>query len=111
MEDEASGLINCFDNFYSYASVSELEVARYRDKPDVAVIQITNIAGLLMHHLFDNSLMWRWQYGQLGLFAPPAASGNTQNTGQEFSLFGTRSFYGTLSDGLAQQDSSVIPLR
>ncbi len=63
MEDSAPGIINCFDNFYSYASVTEMEIIRYRDQPDVAVLQITNIANLLLHRLYDDTVKGRYEYG------------------------------------------------
>lgn len=49
------GTFQGFDNFYSYASVKEIEIIRYRDKPDTALIQLTNIAGTLSHRLYDNT--------------------------------------------------------
>ena len=53
LEEDNSGPFYCFDNFYSYASVMDIEVIKYRDKPDTAIIQITNLAHTLQHRLYD----------------------------------------------------------
>lgn len=116
MEDEAPSLINCFDNFYSYASVEEMEVIRYQDKPDVAVIQITNIANLLMHHLYDDSIMGRYDlslhpYEQMMSSASPVM-------GQEAAVLMGKNFagqvytYADLSDGgMTSSAKARIPLQ
>ena len=64
MEDSSEGIMQLFDNFYSYASVIDIEVMRYLDKPDLARFQITNIANILQHKLFDNSLQGKWEEDQ-----------------------------------------------
>lgn len=51
-----------FDDFYSYASVLNIEIIRYLDKPDTAVIQVSNLANLLMHKLFDSSVEGRFEF-------------------------------------------------
>src|SRR5947209_12741995 len=48
--------------FYSYASVLNIEIIRYLDKPDTAVIQVSNLANLLMHKLFDSSVEGRFEF-------------------------------------------------
>lgn len=55
LEEDNSGPFYCFDNFYSYASVMDIEIIKYRDKPDTAIIQITNLAHTLQHRLFDDT--------------------------------------------------------
>jgi flagellum-specific peptidoglycan hydrolase FlgJ len=57
MEEDNSGVFYAFDDFYSFASVTDIEIIRFRDKPDVAVIQMTNLARLLSHKLFDDTVM------------------------------------------------------
>jgi soluble lytic murein transglycosylase-like protein len=116
MEDEAPSLINCFDNFYSYASVEEMEIIRYQDKPDVAVIQITNIANLLMHHLYDDSIMGRYDlslhpYEQMMSSSSPVM-------GQEAAVLMGKNFagqvytYADLSDGgMTSSAKARIPLQ
>lgn len=116
MEDEAPGLINCFDNFYSYASVEEMEIIRYQDKPDVAVIQITNIANLLMHHLYDDSIMGRYDlslhpYEQMMSSTSPVM-------GQEAAVLMGKNFagqvytYADLSDGgMTSSSKARVPLQ
>lgn len=64
MEDSSPGLIQAFDNFYSYASVLDIEIIRYMDKPDLAQIQITNLANILQHKLFDNTLQGKYELEQ-----------------------------------------------
>lgn len=55
LEEDNTGPFYCFDNFYSYASVIDIEVIKYRDKPDTAIIQITNLAHTLQHRLYDDT--------------------------------------------------------
>lgn len=55
IEEDNTGPFFAFDNFYSYASVQDIEIIKYQDKPDTAIIQITNLAHLLQHRLFDDS--------------------------------------------------------
>jgi hypothetical protein len=59
MEEDNLGIYYCHDDFYSYSSVTDIEIIRYRDMPDTAVIQLTNLAGLLSHKLFDSSTQGR----------------------------------------------------
>jgi hypothetical protein len=47
------------DNFYSYANVLDMEIIKYRDQPDTAVLTITNKSHLLSHRLFDNTVAGR----------------------------------------------------
>lgn len=56
LEDENQGIFYAFDDFYSWASVMDIEVIRYRDKPAVARIVISNQNHLLDHKLFDATL-------------------------------------------------------
>lgn len=55
IEEDNTGPFFAFDNFYSYASVIDIEVIKYQDKPDEAVIQITNLAHVLEHRLYDDT--------------------------------------------------------
>jgi len=55
IEEDNSGPFFAFDNFYSYASVMDMEVIKYQDKPDTAIVQITNLARLLSHRIFDDT--------------------------------------------------------
>lgn len=55
MEENNTGPFFGFDNFYSYASVMDIEVIKYQDKPDTAIIQITNLAHLLQHRMYDDT--------------------------------------------------------
>lgn len=55
LEEDNSGPFFAFDNFYSYASVIDIEVIKYRDKPDTAIIQISNLAHLLQHRMYDDT--------------------------------------------------------
>jgi hypothetical protein len=56
LEEDNLGPFYAFDNFYSYASVMDIEIIKYRDKPDAAIIQITNLAHTLQHRLFDDTV-------------------------------------------------------
>src|SRR4051812_12132305 len=51
-----------FDDFYSYSSVLNIEIIRYLDKPDTAVIQLSNLANLLIHKLFDSSVEGQFEF-------------------------------------------------
>jgi hypothetical protein len=55
LEEDNTGPFFAFDNFYSYSSVMDIEVIKYQDKPDTAVIQITNLAHMLQHRLYDDT--------------------------------------------------------
>ncbi len=55
IEEDNSGPFFAFDNFYSYSSVIDIEVIKYHDKPDTAIIQITNLAHILQHRLYDDT--------------------------------------------------------
>jgi hypothetical protein len=81
MEDSAPGLMQAFDNFYSYASVLDIEVIKFLDKPDLARIQITNIANILQHKLFDNSLQGRYEHSLTPFFSQTPTSANGVATG------------------------------
>ena len=61
-EEDNSGTFYMFDDFFSYASVLSAEIIRYQDKPDQAVIQLTNIANLLSHKIFDNSIEGKFEF-------------------------------------------------
>src|SRR3954469_13808929 len=62
IEDDNLHTYYMFDDFYSYASVLNIEVIRYQDKPDTAVIQLSNLANLLTHKLFDSSVEGQFEY-------------------------------------------------
>jgi hypothetical protein len=55
MEDANQGVFHQFDNFYSYASISDIEIIKPKDKPWTMVLQMTNLAHLLNHKLFDDT--------------------------------------------------------
>ena len=68
MEDDNQGLFYAFDNFYSYSSVLKWEIIRYHDKPDMALITLTNYSHQLSNKLFDGTKLGKrekkWQYGR-----------------------------------------------
>lgn len=55
LEDKSGQITYAYDDFYSYSSVQSIEVIKYQDKPDAAMISVSNVAGLLSHRLYDNS--------------------------------------------------------
>jgi hypothetical protein len=55
IEEDNNGIFYALDDFYSYSTVLDIEIIRYRDKPHQAIIQLTNIANLLTHKLYDNT--------------------------------------------------------
>lgn len=55
LEEDNSGPFFAFDNFYSYATVIDIEVIKYPDKPDTAIIQISNLAHILEHRMYDDT--------------------------------------------------------
>lgn len=61
MEDHSDRPFYAYDNFYSYASVVDLEIQRYRNLPDTAVIQISNLMHLLDQHLYDATPQGRFE--------------------------------------------------
>ena len=64
MEDKNTNMYYCYDNFSSYSSVLDMELIKYRDKPDTAIIKLTNLSGMLSYRLFDDSVNGRmeWRY-------------------------------------------------
>lgn len=61
MEDHSNRPFYAYDNFYSYATVLDMEIIRYRDKPDTAIIQISNLLHLLDQHLYDGTPQGRFE--------------------------------------------------
>jgi hypothetical protein len=55
MEDHSDKPFYAYDSFYSYASVIDMEIIRYRDKPDTAVIQISDLMHLLDQKIYDTT--------------------------------------------------------
>jgi hypothetical protein len=55
MEDRNDQPFYSYDDFHSFATVIDMEIIRYRDKPDTAVIQISNLMHLLDQHLYDGT--------------------------------------------------------
>jgi hypothetical protein len=56
IEDAAGTVMYAYDDFKSYASVQSIEVIKYRNKPDAALIKLSNLSGILSHKLYDNSV-------------------------------------------------------
>lgn len=50
-----------FDDFYSVNSVLGFEIIRYKDKPDMLLLRLSNSANLLRHRLFDSSVLGRFE--------------------------------------------------
>jgi hypothetical protein len=61
MEDHSDRPFFAYDNFYSYATVLDLEIIRYCTRPDNAVIQISNLMHLLDQHLYDGTPQGRFE--------------------------------------------------
>lgn len=55
IEEDNDGPYYCFDDFYSYNSILNVEVSRHKDKPDIARIQLTNFSSLLNHKFYNNT--------------------------------------------------------
>ena len=62
MEDANEGIYYAFDNFYSYATITDIEMERPADKPATLRIQITNLAHLLDNKLYDGTLAGAWDH-------------------------------------------------
>jgi hypothetical protein len=62
LEDANEGIYYAFDNFYSYASITDIEMERPYDKPATLRIQMTNLSNLLNPKLFDGSLAGAWDH-------------------------------------------------
>ena len=60
-EDANSGVYYAFDNFFSYASVMEIEMERPIDRPATMRLTMTNLAHLFNFKLFDNSTSGKWE--------------------------------------------------
>lgn len=61
MEDNSDRPFYAYDNFHSYATVLDMEIIRYRDRPDEAEIQISNLMHLLDQHLYDGTPQGRFE--------------------------------------------------
>jgi hypothetical protein len=57
IEEDNDGPYYCFDDFYTYNSVVNIEVARYADKPDIARIQLTNFSNILKHKFYNGTTL------------------------------------------------------
>lgn len=55
IEEDNSGTFFAFDDFYSYASVTDIEIIRKESSSDLAIVQITNLSNLLTHRLYDDT--------------------------------------------------------
>lgn len=55
LEEDNSGPFFAFDNFYSYATVIDIEIIKYPDKPDTAIIQISDLSHSLQHRIYDDT--------------------------------------------------------
>jgi hypothetical protein len=103
IEEDNSGVFYALDDFYSYSTVTDIEIIRYQDKPDAAVIQLTNFAALLTQKTFDNTAEGRWEAQHMHRFdkimglgttdgvaaSPSGAGGNTgvivgENQGENY---------------------------
>lgn len=78
IEENNTKVFNMLDDFYSYSNVLDIEIIRYRDKPDTAVFVITNMSHLLSHKLFDNTAAGRREFrDDQGLITMPNSTGTT----------------------------------
>jgi len=62
IEEDNSGAFFMYDDFYSFASVLNMEVIKGQDGKDTAVVQVSNLANLLSHKLYDGSTEGRYEY-------------------------------------------------
>jgi len=79
MFSESSDLpVLLFDDFFAHNAVLDYEVIRYKDKPDMLVIRVSNDAGLLRHRLFDGSVsgVFEKKLARAKEFAPAKDSEN-----------------------------------
>lgn len=53
-----------YDNFYSYATVKDIEIIRYRDRPDTAILQLTDLSHLLDNKVYDSTARGRLESGE-----------------------------------------------
>jgi hypothetical protein len=53
MEEDNQDIFYGFDDFYTYNAVQSIEVQRFSDLPDQAIVVITNFSNLLSHRLHD----------------------------------------------------------
>ena len=91
MEERNQGIFDCLDNFYSYSNILEIEVIRYRDKPDTAVFVVTNMSHLLSHKLFDNTTAGRRELmDERGLaLLPTTSTGDSVTSEADSALLGS----------------------
>jgi flagellum-specific peptidoglycan hydrolase FlgJ len=76
LEEDNLGTFFAYDNFYSYASVTEIEIIRYRDRPHQAIIQLTNLAHLLSHKIYDDTTIGKRERDlEVGKLEVPASDG------------------------------------
>ena len=83
-ESADNGPFYMYDNFYTYASVLSMEVIKYQDKPDVAVIQVTNIANLLSHRAFDSTASGKQEHELSNLQDLPMSSDGPVTNGSPY---------------------------
>jgi hypothetical protein len=116
MEDCNSGVYYAFDNFYSYASVLEVEVIRAWDKPATAVIRLTNISHLFDHKLFDNTMVGRHERNLSRFNTTQSSSSTTTNSEGTAELINKNPITGTISgrdirEGYDPANPKLIPMK
>ena len=57
MEENNLSVFYSFDNFFSYASLQDIEIIRPYNKPATMIIQMTNLAHMLNCKLFDDTTL------------------------------------------------------
>ena len=57
IEEDNDGPFYCFDDFYTYNSILNIEVGKYGDKPDYARIQLTNFSNILSHKFYNGTTL------------------------------------------------------
>ena len=62
MEDANEGIYYAFDNFFSYATITDIEMERPYDKPATLRVQMTNLSHLLSNKLYDGTLAGAWDH-------------------------------------------------
>jgi hypothetical protein len=116
IEDANNGVFNCFDNFYSYSSILDIEVLRPYDKPATAVIRLTNIANLFAHKLYDHTTLGKYEAGLVSGYTRQATGGantdgSTVQTATKNAITGQVTPSMDRTEGFKPGDPKLIPLK
>jgi hypothetical protein len=116
MEDDNSGMYYCYDDFYSYNAILNIEIIRYQDQPDVARLMIANSSNILTHRLFDNSVWGKVEQrdNKYALITPNNTKNEASVSGEattQYTVSEETKGHVDLTQGFANRPLHTVPLQ